>query len=136
MEVKVPVLGFCAMKAAINRLNKIECSYYGPEESTVGTLNSITTPVNLRGIGNYLDGLATVLETQIAQAPADEEHGDGGGDPDDVAGRGPKNSETTKPAASTACLKIKGKVGSAFKHVQGWNKEVAARSYLALKYIF
>ena len=50
--------------------------------------------------------------------------------------RGPKNSETTKPAASTACLKIKGKVGSAFKHVQGWNKEVAARSYLALKYIF
>ena len=52
-------------------------------------------------------------------------------------GRVPKNSETTKPApAFTACLKIKGKVGSAFKHVQGWNKEVAARSYLALKYIF
>jgi len=25
--------------------------------------------VNLRGIGDYLDGLATVLETQIAPAP-------------------------------------------------------------------
>ena len=38
VEVKVPVLGFCAMKAAINRLNKNrKCGHYGPEESTVGT---------------------------------------------------------------------------------------------------
>ena len=65
MEVKVPVLGFCAMKAAINRLNKIECGYL-LEETASQTLDSVTTPVNLRGIGNYLDGLATVLETQIA----------------------------------------------------------------------
>ena len=53
--------------------------------------------MNLRGIGNYLDGLATVLETQ--QAPADEEHGDGGGDPDDAAGSGSKELQTTKLAA-------------------------------------
>ena len=109
VEVKVPVLGFCAMKAAINRLNKIECGYYGPEESTVGTLNSITTPVNLRGIGNYLDGLATVLETQIAQAPADEEHGDGGGDPDDVAGEGSKELRDDKTGGVYGLLKDKRK---------------------------
>ena len=114
MEVKVPVLGFCAMKAAINRLNKIECGYYGPEESTVGTLNSITTPVNLRGIGNYLDGLATVLETQIAQGPADEEHGDGGGDPDDVAGEGSKELRDDKTGGVYGLLKDKRKVWFGF----------------------
>ena len=49
-------------------------------------------------------------------------------------GRVPKNSETTKPAAFTACLMIKGKVGSAFKQVpHGWNKEVAARRYSSIK---
>jgi len=75
VEVKVPVLGFCAMKAAINRLNKIECGYL-LEETASQTLDSVTTPVNLRGIGNYLDGLATVLETQIAPhqtTPNDED---------------------------------------------------------------
>jgi surface protein len=70
VQVKVPVLGFCAMKAAINRLNKIECGYL-LEQNTLSTLDALTTPVNLRGIGDYLDGLATVLETQIAPAPRD-----------------------------------------------------------------
>jgi hypothetical protein len=68
VQVKVPVLGFCAMKAAINRLNKIECGYL-LEQNTPSTLDALTTPVNLRGIGDYLDGLATVLETQVAPAP-------------------------------------------------------------------
>jgi len=68
-EIKIPVAGFCAMKAAINRINKIECGYFKSDASDADTLDEKTTPSNLRSVGNYLDGLATLLETQVVVAP-------------------------------------------------------------------
>ena len=62
------------MKAAINRLNKIECGYLLEETASQTPIPSCA--VNPAGIGNYLDGLATVLETQIAPhqtTPNDED---------------------------------------------------------------
>ena len=59
---KVPVDGFCALKAAINRINRVECAYYGPRGNGVDVLDDLTTPMRLRGLADYVDRLATLLD--------------------------------------------------------------------------